>query len=41
MSTTLLDVENFKINSNAWVVQDATGIVYGQHIPIKVKIHPE
>ncbi|MEI8008895.1 MAG: hypothetical protein WCI00_05960 [bacterium] len=41
MSTTLLDPENFKIQSTSWQVQDFTGLVNGQHIPIKVKVHPE
>ena len=41
MSTTLLDSENFKIQSTTWQVQDLTGLVNGQHIPIKVKVHPE
>ena len=41
MSTTLLDLENFKIQSTTWQVQDLIGVVNGQHIPIKVKVHPE
>ena len=41
MSATLLDPENFKIQSTTWQVQDFTGVVNGQHIPIKVKVHPE
>ena len=41
MSATLLDPENFKIQSTTWQVQDFTGVVNRQHIPIKVKVHPE
>jgi hypothetical protein len=41
MSTTLLDPENFKIKSSAWQIQDAIGVVNGQRISIKVKVHPE
>ena len=41
MSKTLLDKENFTIDSSTWEVQDANGIVNGQHVPIKVKVSPE
>lgn len=41
MSATLLDKENFKIDSKSRKVQDANGVVNGQHVSIKVKINPE
>jgi hypothetical protein len=41
MATTLLDPENFKIKSNDWQLQDAMGVINGQRISIKVKVHPE
>lgn len=41
MPATLLDKENFTIDSSARAVQDAKGIVNGQQVPIKVKINPE
>lgn len=41
MPATLLDKENFKINSSAWVTQNADGVVNGQHVSIKVKINPQ
>ncbi len=41
MTTTLLDKENFTVDSSTWEVQDAKGIVNGQHVSIKVKVHPE
>jgi len=41
MPTTLLDKDNFVVDSSAWEVQDANGIVNGQQVSIKVKVHPE
>ncbi len=41
MSATLLDKENFKINSSSRIIQDAIGILNGQRVSIKVKINPE
>lgn len=41
MSATLLDKENFKINSSSRTIQDASGIVNGKKVPIKVKVNPE
>lgn len=41
MSATLLDPENFTIDSSGWAVQDAIGIVNSKRISIKVKINPE
>lgn len=41
MPTTLLDKDNFVIDSSTWEVQDANGIVNGQNVSIKIKVHPE
>lgn len=41
MVATLLDKENFTIDSSTWQVQDASWVVDGKHISIKVKINPE
>lgn len=41
MSATLLDKENFKINSSSRTIQDASGIVNGKRVSIKVKVNPE
>ena len=41
MSARFFDKENFKINSSAWAIQDASGVVNGQKISIKIKINPE
>ena len=41
MPATLLDKENFTINSSTWVTQDANGVVDGKHVSIKVKINAE
>ena len=41
MGATLFDSKNFTIDSSSWLVQDTTGIVDGQHVSLKVKVHPE
>ncbi len=41
MSATLLDKENFKIDSANRKIDDAIWVVNGQRISIKVKINPE
>lgn len=38
---TLLEKNNFTIDSSTWEIQDANGIVNGQHVSLKVKVHPE
>lgn len=41
MSSTLLDPENFKIDSTTWQVQDMLWVIAGKRLPIKVKINSE
>ncbi len=41
MGYSLLDKDNFVIDSTGWEIQDAIGVVHGQRVPIKVKVHPE
>lgn len=41
MATTLLDRDNFIINSSTWKIKDDTGIINGTKVSIKIKINPE
>ncbi|MEI6119093.1 MAG: hypothetical protein WCP92_08005 [bacterium] len=41
MATTLLDRDNFTINSSAWKVKEDTGIINGKKVSITIKISPE
>lgn len=41
MGATLLDNQNFKIDSTGWEIQEATWIINGKYSSIKVKIHPK
>lgn len=41
MSSTLLDTQNFKIDSGAWKIHDKQWMVAGKSVQIKVKINPE